>query len=186
MELGTRFSLKFILELWDCAVNGETRRLDKCLWTRSLRFNPDWLHVRFVTDERVLTRVLPELFSFPPPITIPPLLHACLSPPHEVCDSSGQAEHYHTLGAKLGASLLTQNLADLTVKVELVYLWLTSRRQQYIRSYYRMIIDCLLRCSAFSLVKKATAPRKRRSISTRLHIATSQKTVILTSVAMRT
>jgi hypothetical protein len=38
---------------------------------------------------------------------IPPLLHIHLSPPHEVCDSSDQAAHYHHLGPKLGASFLT-------------------------------------------------------------------------------
>jgi hypothetical protein len=40
---------------------------------------------------------------------IPPLLHIHLSPPHEVCDCSDQAAHYHNLGPKLGASLLTRH-----------------------------------------------------------------------------
>jgi hypothetical protein len=35
---------------------------------------------------------------------IPPLLHTHLSPLHEMCNSSDQAAHYHTLGPKLGAS----------------------------------------------------------------------------------
>jgi hypothetical protein len=33
-----------------------------------------------------------------------------LSPPHEVCDCSDQAAHYHNLGPKLGASLLTRHI----------------------------------------------------------------------------
>jgi hypothetical protein len=31
--------------------------------------------------------------------------------PHEVCDSSEQAAHYHILGPKLGASYMTWHLA---------------------------------------------------------------------------
>jgi hypothetical protein len=38
------------------------------------------------------------------------LLHIHLSPPHEVCDCSDQAAHYHNLGPQLGASLLTQHI----------------------------------------------------------------------------
>jgi hypothetical protein len=57
----------------------------------------------------------------PPLITISPFLHTHLSPPHEVCDSPDQAAHYHTLGAKLGASSLTQHLAGLGVKVSSSY-----------------------------------------------------------------
>jgi hypothetical protein len=40
---------------------------------------------------------------------IPSLLHIHISPPHEVCDSSDQAAHYHHLGPKLGASFLTRH-----------------------------------------------------------------------------
>jgi hypothetical protein len=49
----------------------------------------------------------PSSSVFPANI-IPPLLHIQLSPPHEVCDSSDQAAHYHHLGPKLGASFLTR------------------------------------------------------------------------------
>jgi hypothetical protein len=38
------------------------------------------------------------------------LLHIHLSLPHEVCDCSDQAAHYHNLGPKLGASLLTWHI----------------------------------------------------------------------------
>jgi hypothetical protein len=38
------------------------------------------------------------------------LLHIHLSPPHEVCGCSDQAAHYHNLGPKLGASLLTRHI----------------------------------------------------------------------------
>jgi hypothetical protein len=49
----------------------------------------------------------PSSSVFPPANISPPLLHIHLSPPHEVCDSSDQATHYHHLGTKLGASFLT-------------------------------------------------------------------------------
>jgi hypothetical protein len=39
-----------------------------------------------------------EFFCFPQLITFSPLLHTHLSPPHELCDNSHQAAHYHTLG----------------------------------------------------------------------------------------
>jgi hypothetical protein len=44
-----------------------------------------------------------RVLRFSPVNIIPPLLHIHLSPPHEVCDSSDQAAHYHHLGPKLGA-----------------------------------------------------------------------------------
>jgi hypothetical protein len=47
--------------------------------------------------------------SVSPASIIPPLLHIYLSPPHEVCDSSNQAAHYHHLRPKLGASFLTRH-----------------------------------------------------------------------------
>jgi len=40
-----------------------------------------------------------RVLRFSPANIIPPLLHIHLSPPHEVCDSSDQAAHYHHLGA---------------------------------------------------------------------------------------
>jgi hypothetical protein len=54
-------------------------------------------------------RFFSEFFGFFPTNIIPPLLHIHLSPPHEVCDSSDQAAHYHHLGPKLGASFLTRH-----------------------------------------------------------------------------
>jgi hypothetical protein len=60
-----------------------------------------------------------EFLSFLLKTIIPPLLHTHLSPPQEECDSPDQATHYHTLGAKLGASSLTRHLAGLGVKVVL-------------------------------------------------------------------
>jgi hypothetical protein len=65
----------------------------------SLRFNPSWIHVRFILDEVVL-----ELGSFPLLIIIPSLLHTHLSLTLEVCDSHDQLAHYHILIPKLGAS----------------------------------------------------------------------------------
>jgi hypothetical protein len=67
-----------------------------------------------------LEHVFLLVLSFPLLITIPPLLYTHLSPPHEVCDSPDQAAHYHTLGAKLGASSLTRHWAGLGAKVALV------------------------------------------------------------------
>jgi hypothetical protein len=51
-----------------------------------------------------------RVLRIPPANIIPPLLHIHLSPPHEVCNSSDQAAHYHNLGPKLGASLLTRHI----------------------------------------------------------------------------
>jgi hypothetical protein len=48
--------------------------------------------------------------SVSPANIIPPLLHIHLLPPHDVCDCSDQAAHYHNLGPKLGASLLTRHI----------------------------------------------------------------------------
>jgi hypothetical protein len=55
-------------------------------------------------------QVFSEYFGFPCKYIIPPLLHIHLSPPHEVCDCCDQAAHYHNLGPKLGASLLTRHI----------------------------------------------------------------------------
>jgi hypothetical protein len=55
-------------------------------------------------------RVFSEYFGFPCKYIIPPLLHIHISPPHEVCDCSDQAAHYHNLGPQLGASLLTRHI----------------------------------------------------------------------------
>jgi hypothetical protein len=46
-------------------------------------------------------RVFSEYFGFPCKYIIPPLLHIHQSPPHEVCDRSDQAAHYHNLGPQL-------------------------------------------------------------------------------------
>jgi hypothetical protein len=65
--------------------------------------------VGFVVDKVALEQAFLQVFQFSPANIIPPLLHNHLSPPHEVCDSSDQAAHYHHLGPKLGASFLTQH-----------------------------------------------------------------------------
>jgi hypothetical protein len=64
--------------------------------------------VGFVVDKVALGQVFLRVLRFSPVTIIPPLLHIHLSPPHEVCDSSDQAAHYHHLGPKLGASFLTR------------------------------------------------------------------------------
>jgi hypothetical protein len=65
--------------------------------------------VGFVVDKVALGQVYLRVLRFYPANIIPPLLHIHLSLPHEVCDSSDQAAHYHNLGSKLGASFLTQH-----------------------------------------------------------------------------
>jgi hypothetical protein len=65
--------------------------------------------VGFVVDKVAPGQVFLRVLQFSPANIIPPLLHIHLSLPHEVCDSSDQAAHYHHLGPKLGASFLTQN-----------------------------------------------------------------------------
>jgi hypothetical protein len=64
--------------------------------------------VGFVVDKVALGRFSPST-SVSPVNIIPPSLHIHLSPPHEVCDRSDQAAHYHNLGPQLGASLLTRH-----------------------------------------------------------------------------
>jgi hypothetical protein len=63
----------------------------------SLRFNPSWIHVRFILDEVVL-----DLHSFPLLIIIPSLLHTHLSLTLEVCDRHDQMAHYHIFIPNLG------------------------------------------------------------------------------------
>jgi hypothetical protein len=68
--------------------------------------------VGFVVDKVTLGQVfLPSSSVLSCHYIIPPLFHTLLSLPHEVGDSLDEAAHYHTLGPKLGASSLTQNLA---------------------------------------------------------------------------
>jgi hypothetical protein len=55
-------------------------------------------------------QVFSEYFGFPCKYIIPPLFHIHLSQPHEECDRSDQAAHYHNLGPQLGASLLTRHI----------------------------------------------------------------------------
>jgi hypothetical protein len=72
-------------------------------------FAPGSIHVGLVVDKVALGRFSPST-SVSPANIIPPLLHSHLSPPHEVCDCSDQAAHYHNLGPQLGASLLTRQI----------------------------------------------------------------------------
>jgi hypothetical protein len=60
-----------------------------------------------MVDKVALGQVFLRVLRFSHANIIPPLFHIYLSPPHEVCDSSDQAAHYHHLGPKLGASFLT-------------------------------------------------------------------------------
>jgi hypothetical protein len=72
-------------------------------------FAPGSIHEGFVVDKVALGQVFLRVLQFYPVSIIPPLLHINLSPPHDLCDSSEQASHYHHLGPKLGASFLTRH-----------------------------------------------------------------------------
>jgi hypothetical protein len=65
--------------------------------------------VGFVVDKVALGQLFLRVLRFSPANIIPPLLHIHLSPPHEMCNSSDQAAHYHHLGPKLGDSFLTRH-----------------------------------------------------------------------------
>jgi hypothetical protein len=85
------------------------KRLVAGLSLRRPGFASGSIHVGFVVDKVALGNFSPSTSVYPANI-IPPLLHIHLSPPHEVCDCSDQAAHYHNLGPKLGASLLTRHI----------------------------------------------------------------------------
>jgi hypothetical protein len=85
------------------------KRLVAGLSPRRPGFAPGSIHVGFVVDKVALGRFPPST-SVSPANIIPPFLHIHLSPPHAVCDCSDQAAHYHNLGPKLGASLLTRHI----------------------------------------------------------------------------
>jgi hypothetical protein len=86
------------------------KRLVAGLSPRRPGFAPGSIHVGFMVDSVALGQVFLRVLRFSPVNIIPPLLHIHLSPPHEVCDCSDQAAHYHHLGPKLGASLLTRHI----------------------------------------------------------------------------
>jgi hypothetical protein len=88
--------------------------------------------VGFVVDKVALGRFYPST-SVSPANIIPPLLHIHLSPPHEVCDRSDQAAHYHNLGPKLGASLLTRHIGwkqKKKVKKNSTRFWWESQKER--------------------------------------------------------
>jgi hypothetical protein len=66
------------------------------------------IRVGFVVDKVALGQVFPRYSVFACQYIIAP---THLSPPHEVCNSSDQGAHYHTLGPLLGASSVTWHLA---------------------------------------------------------------------------
>jgi hypothetical protein len=65
------------------------------LLTADVRFNPEWLQVRFVVDDMALQQDFHRVSQF------------------------YQTAHYYTLSPKLGASCLTRHVAGLGVKVYL-------------------------------------------------------------------
>jgi hypothetical protein len=95
------------------------KRLVAGLTPRRPGFAPGLVHVEFVEDKMALGQIFLRLFGFPLSIYhyTTPLLHAHLSPPHEVCDSSDQTAQYHHLGPKLGASPLTRHLDGMREEV---------------------------------------------------------------------
>jgi hypothetical protein len=88
--------------------------------------------------EQVFLRVL----RFSPATIIPPWLHSHLSPPHEVCDSSDLAAHYHHLGPKLGALFLTRHFGwKQNKKVKIMYqVFIKFRKIGILRIYYIFVV----------------------------------------------
>jgi hypothetical protein len=80
-------------------------------------FEPGSVHVGFVMGKFSQVQVFLCVLLFSPVNIVPLLLHTHLLLPHEVCDSSDQAAHYHTLGPKLGASALTRHFAGTEEKI---------------------------------------------------------------------
>jgi hypothetical protein len=101
------------------------QRLVAGLSPRRPGFAPGSIHVGFVVDKVALGQVFLRILRFSPSNIIPPLLHIHLSPPHEVCDSSDQAAHYHRLGPKLGASFLTRHFGWKQNKKVIMFLLFT-------------------------------------------------------------
>jgi hypothetical protein len=104
----THWIVKLRKLIWGRAVPW-LKRLVAGLSLRRPGFAPWSIHVAFVVHRVALKQVFLRVLRFSPAIIIRPLLHIHLSPPHEVCDSSNQAAHYHHLGPKLGASFLTRH-----------------------------------------------------------------------------
>jgi hypothetical protein len=92
--------------------------------------------VGFVVDKVALGRFSPSTLVSPAKYIIPPLLHIHLSPPHEVCDCSDQAAHYHNLGPQLGASLLTRHIGWKQKK--------NVKKKNYIGMYTMVKENCRL------------------------------------------
>jgi hypothetical protein len=55
-------------------------------------------HVLFMVNKVALSRFFSDFFGFTSALHYPTIVSYLLSPPHEVCDSSDQAPHYHTIG----------------------------------------------------------------------------------------
>jgi hypothetical protein len=85
------------------------KRLVAGLSPRSHGFAPGSIHIGFVVGKVALGQVFLRVLRFSPANNILPLLYIHLSPPHDMCDSSDQAAHYHHLGPKVGASFLTRH-----------------------------------------------------------------------------
>jgi hypothetical protein len=104
--------------------------------TAEAGFAPGSIYVGFVVDKVALGRFSPSTSVFPANISFHNLLHIHLSPPHEVCDCSDQAAHYHNLGRQLGASLLTRHIGwkqkqKVKKKVPSDYCFLRYRKNSF-------------------------------------------------------
>jgi hypothetical protein len=112
------------------------KRLVGGLSPRRPGFAPGSIHVGFVVDKVALGRFSPSTSVSPANISFHHLLHIHLSPPHELCDCSDQAAHYHNLGPQLGASLLTRHIVwKQKKKVKKIRKWIWTRSSQFQRRY---------------------------------------------------
>jgi hypothetical protein len=85
------------------------------------------------------------------------LLHIHLSPPHEVCDRSDQAAHYHNLGPKLWASLLTRHIG-----------WKQKKKERKCTSYSSFISDIFFTCVICHSISETALREHISAVSTRL------------------
>jgi hypothetical protein len=89
------------------------KRLVAGLSQRRPGFATGSIHVGSVVDKVALGQVFLRVLRFPLSVSFRHCSVFIYHRPHEVCDSSDQAAHYHHLGPKLGDSFMTRNFGCL-------------------------------------------------------------------------